>query len=343
MMRVRDLYAVPDRHIQYAAAKAFFGNKMAEGSSVHDHCAQMLSFVEKLEDLKTRIKNDTYIDVFLQLFPPSYDPFVTMIKRSQLAVMLGEALTSKKGKKARRWKNKIKTKSTVLASKPVVKAPIVGKGKKKEVPKASTAKDACHYCHEKGHWNRNCPKFLAFVQGMFVVAINMVANSASWVLDIGCGAHIYGYEFSIIQNYFYLLKIGSSHLLDNQENSQIWHARLGHISQDRIRKLVDSKSLEIDDMDNMPACYALEMAAKLLNMASSKTMAKTLYDIWHSKPASCKYLRACACEAHWTTIKTILKYLRRALEMFLVYNSGELVLERYSDANFQPDVDDAKS
>ncbi|KAL0324540.1 UNVERIFIED_CONTAM: hypothetical protein Scaly_2421100 [Sesamum calycinum] len=75
-MRLRDLYAVPDRHIQYAATKAFFGNKMAEGSSVHDHCVQMLSFVEKLEDLKTRIKNDTYIDVFLQLFPPSYDPFV---------------------------------------------------------------------------------------------------------------------------------------------------------------------------------------------------------------------------------------------------------------------------
>ncbi|KAL0405238.1 UNVERIFIED_CONTAM: Transposon Ty2-B Gag-Pol polyprotein [Sesamum latifolium] len=42
--------------------------------------------------------------------------------------------------------------------------------------------------------------------------------------------------------------------LDNQENSQIWHASLGHISQDRIRKLVDSKSLEIDDLDNLSAC-----------------------------------------------------------------------------------------
>ncbi|KAL0325140.1 UNVERIFIED_CONTAM: hypothetical protein Sradi_5083300 [Sesamum radiatum] len=41
---------------------------------------------------------------------------------------------------------------------------------------------------------------------------------------------------------------------DNHENAQLWHARLGHISKDRIRKLVDSKSLEIDDLVNLPTC-----------------------------------------------------------------------------------------
>ncbi|KAL0402061.1 UNVERIFIED_CONTAM: Copia protein [Sesamum latifolium] len=30
--------------------------------------------------------------------------------------------------------------------------------------------------------------------------------------------------------------------------------RLGHISKDRIRKLVDSKSLELDDLDDLPTC-----------------------------------------------------------------------------------------
>ncbi|KAL0345925.1 UNVERIFIED_CONTAM: hypothetical protein Sradi_4423800 [Sesamum radiatum] len=50
--------------------------KMAEGSSIHDHYVQMLSFVEKVENLKAGIKNDTYIDVFLQSLPPSDDPFI---------------------------------------------------------------------------------------------------------------------------------------------------------------------------------------------------------------------------------------------------------------------------
>ncbi|KAL0462295.1 UNVERIFIED_CONTAM: hypothetical protein Slati_0117100 [Sesamum latifolium] len=32
------------------------------------------------------------------------------------------------------------------------------------------------------------------------------------------------------------------------------HARLGHISKDRIRRLVDSNNLEIDDLDHLPTC-----------------------------------------------------------------------------------------
>ncbi|KAL0444833.1 UNVERIFIED_CONTAM: hypothetical protein Slati_2206000 [Sesamum latifolium] len=37
--------------------------------------------------------------------------------------------------------------------------------------------------------------------------------------------------------------------------------------------------------------YALKTAAKLLNMAPSKMVPKTPYEIWHGKPASYKYLR----------------------------------------------------
>ncbi|KAK4381751.1 hypothetical protein Sango_2890700 [Sesamum angolense] len=55
---------------------AFFGTKMAEGSSVQGHGVKMLSLVEKLEDLKVGVDNDTYIDVILQSLPPSYGPFI---------------------------------------------------------------------------------------------------------------------------------------------------------------------------------------------------------------------------------------------------------------------------
>ncbi|KAL0439388.1 UNVERIFIED_CONTAM: hypothetical protein Slati_2421800 [Sesamum latifolium] len=37
--------------------------------------------------------------------------------------------------------------------------------------------------------------------------------------------------------------------------------------------------------------YALETAAKLLNIAPSKSVPQTPYEIWHGKPASYKYLR----------------------------------------------------
>ncbi|KAL0361142.1 UNVERIFIED_CONTAM: Retrovirus-related Pol polyprotein from transposon TNT 1-94 [Sesamum radiatum] len=58
--------------------------------------------------------------------------------------------------------------------------------------------------------------------------------------------------------------------------------------------------------------------------------------------ATSKY-QACAGEEHWGAVKSILKYLKRTKDMFLIYGGGVLILEGYSDASFQSDDDDAKS
>ncbi|KAL0293576.1 UNVERIFIED_CONTAM: Secreted RxLR effector protein [Sesamum calycinum] len=65
-------------------------------------------------------------------------------------------------------------------------------------------------------------------------------------------------------------------------------------------------------------------------------------DIAYALSVTNRY-QACAGEAHWTAVKTILKYLRRTKDVFLVYGGGELILEGFSDASFQSDDDDAKS
>ncbi|KAL0304839.1 UNVERIFIED_CONTAM: hypothetical protein Scaly_3007200 [Sesamum calycinum] len=44
--------------------------------------------------------------------------------------------------------------------------------------------------------------------------------------------------------------------------------------------------------------YALETAARFLNIAPSKTVAQTPYQIWHDKPASYKYLRVWGSPAY---------------------------------------------
>ncbi|KAL0292850.1 UNVERIFIED_CONTAM: Retrovirus-related Pol polyprotein from transposon TNT 1-94 [Sesamum radiatum] len=103
---------------------------MTERSPVQEHGVKMLSLVEKLEDLKAGLNNDTYIDTILQLLLPSYDPFIVnfnmngleksinelinmlvqyeaMTKKLVPLVLVGEASTSKaKDKRAGRWKRK---------------------------------------------------------------------------------------------------------------------------------------------------------------------------------------------------------------------------------------------
>ena len=47
---------------------------------------------------------------------------------------------------------------------------------------------------------------------------------------------------------------------------------------------------------------------------------------------------------HWTTVKNILKYLKRIKDMFLVYGGDkELAVNGYTDASFYTNPDDTKS
>ncbi|KAL0411322.1 UNVERIFIED_CONTAM: hypothetical protein Slati_3721900 [Sesamum latifolium] len=117
----------------------------------------MLSLVEKLEDLKAGLDNDTYIDVILQSLPPSYDPFIVnynmngleksihelinmlvqykaTTRKSEPSVLVGEASTSKaKGEAARRWKRKKgkRTRSQPLPAPGVLLLLPEGKGQRK--------------------------------------------------------------------------------------------------------------------------------------------------------------------------------------------------------------------
>ncbi|KAK4383643.1 Retrovirus-related Pol polyprotein from transposon TNT 1-94 [Sesamum angolense] len=152
---------------------------------------------------------------------PQIDQYVGPIrgddKEMEPAVMLGEASTSKKGKKARCWKKK-RVKQKASPCELVVKGPTLAKGRGRMFLKLARQK--------------------------------MPATTAMR-RSIGRGTVLNSLPLS---KHNMIMAVQNNRKLDNQENSQIWHARLGLISQDRIRKLVDSKSLETDDLDNLSAC-----------------------------------------------------------------------------------------
>ncbi|KAL0394466.1 UNVERIFIED_CONTAM: hypothetical protein Slati_4412800 [Sesamum latifolium] len=159
---------------------------MIEGSSVQEHWVKMLSFVEKLKDLKANLTKETYIYVILQCLPPSFDSFIVnynmngldkdlhqlinmlvqyeaMIEMSALSVLIGEASTSKaKGKGADAGGGRRVRQNQLLQ---VLRAPCcpLGMAKKrgKAVRQSWISKDVYINCREKGHWKRECPKLLS--------------------------------------------------------------------------------------------------------------------------------------------------------------------------------------
>ncbi|KAK1627535.1 hypothetical protein QYE76_001850 [Lolium multiflorum] len=154
----------------YEVSKHFFGCMMEEGSSVSEHVFAMSGHAKKLSDLGITIPNQLGIHRVLQSLPPSYKNFVMNYNMQNMNKELPELFSMLKSaeieiKKEHQMLMVNKTTSFKKQGKP--KKENFKKGGKKaaappEKPKAGPKPDAeCYYCKEKGHWKRNCPKYLA--------------------------------------------------------------------------------------------------------------------------------------------------------------------------------------
>ena len=78
----------------------------------------------------------------------------------------------------------------------------MAKGKMaKKIGKETSSKGICFHCGQYGHWKRNCKAYLeskkkvacatSTPSGIYVNEVNTVSYGNLWVLDTGCGSHIY--------------------------------------------------------------------------------------------------------------------------------------------------------
>ena len=82
----------------------------------------------------------------------------------------------------------------------------------------------------------------------------------------------------------------------------------------------------------------------------ASTIRSIMYDMFCRRPdvsyalsITSRY-KSNPAEVHWVTVKNIIKYLRRTMDIFLVYGGEEeLVVNGYINASFQADRDDSRS
>ena len=91
---------------------------------------------------------------------------------------------------------------------------------------------------------------------------------------------------------------------------------------------------EKEKMERTP--YASAMGSIMYAMLCTRP------DVAHALGVASRY-QSDPGPAHWGAAKTILKYLRKTQDLFLVYGAKELVIEGFTDSSFQSDVDDFKS
>ncbi|KAK1584896.1 hypothetical protein QYE76_016622, partial [Lolium multiflorum] len=170
---MRELKLIFETHAaveSYEASKQFFNCMMEEGSSVSEHMFAMSGHAKKLSDLGIVIPNKLGIHRVLQSLPPSYKNFVMNYNMQNMNKELPELFSMLKSAEV-----EIKKENQVLMVNKTTSFKKQGKpnkgnfkkgGKKvaapPEKPKAGPKPETvCYYCQGKGHWKRNCSKYLA--------------------------------------------------------------------------------------------------------------------------------------------------------------------------------------
>ncbi|KAK8563326.1 hypothetical protein V6N12_035475 [Hibiscus sabdariffa] len=209
IQNLKEIYEGQACQERYGTSKALFQCKMSEGSPVGAHVIKMMGYIQALEKLGFPLNIELAIDVVLQLLQDSFNQFVLNFNMNEikktLPQLLGMLRTAESNMKTGGSKSILMVREAKGKGKKVAKSKGVGKtkpkGKNALKPKEGISKKGkCFHCDKPGHWKRSCPVYLedvkkakavgASVSGIYVIDVNM-STSTSWVLDTGCGSHIF--------------------------------------------------------------------------------------------------------------------------------------------------------
>ena len=128
----------------------------------------------------------------------------------------------------------------------------------------------------------------------------------------------------------YIEKVLKRFSMENSKRGLIPFRHGIHLS----KKMCPSTPEEIERMSKIP--YASAIGSLMYAMLCTRP------DIAHAVSVTSRY-QSNLGEEHWTSVKCILKYLRKTKDMMLVFGNGELLVQGYTDSDFMSDIDDRKS
>ena len=207
---LKNMFQQQARAERYEISQALLDCKMAEGSSVSAHVIKLHGYAQRLEALGVPFPVELGTDIILKSLPPSFAGFVMNYNMHGMNKSLSELFAMLKVAEKDIQKNTdhvmmvnktTKFKKSRTANR---KKGSKGKGESRapKKPKAGPATEAeCFFCKEKGHWKRNCPKYLAEkkktggsssgILDIHVIDVYLSGpRSNSWVFDTGSVAHI---------------------------------------------------------------------------------------------------------------------------------------------------------
>ncbi|KAH9753489.1 Integrase catalytic domain-containing protein [Citrus sinensis] len=208
---LEEKYLVKSPENRLHAMSQVYGFRMKSGVSMHDHVSRFEKLLADLKNLDEDIKDEVKAMILLHSLPEEYSHFVTTLIYGKSVIVFKDVCTALTSLEIRNNdKNSERASSEALVSKDWAKEKQKKRGGKNSRSKSRSrniARDECAFCHEKGHWRKDCPKAQKR-DGKKPAAANMarkdegsdyslsitpaayVASSSEWILDTGATYHL---------------------------------------------------------------------------------------------------------------------------------------------------------
>ncbi|KAK1669882.1 hypothetical protein QYE76_058041 [Lolium multiflorum] len=258
---VNELKAIFETHAAvecYEASKHFFSCMMEEGSS-SEHMLAMTGHAKKLSDLGIVIPNRLGINRVLQSPPPSYKNFVMNYNMQNMNKELPELFGMLKAAEIEIKKEHqvlMVNKTTSFKKQGKSKGKFKKGGKKAATPpmkpKNGPKPDAeCYYCKEKGHWKRNCSKYLADLKSGLVK--KKKEETAAFTLNRAPSKSVETTPYELWFNKkpkLSFLKVWGCEAYVKKSEGKIFVAKNGtFLEKEFLTKEVTGRKVELDEID----------------------------------------------------------------------------------------------
>ena len=174
------------------------------------HITMFNQLVANLLNLDVKFEQDELALVLLSSLPGEFEHLETILLHGKENVSLDavcSALYSHELKKQEKMKAKSMTSEEALVARGHQQSQTKGRRWRTKSKGRAVAKDECVFCHEKGHWKKDCPKLQkkgkapqdanvaegkSDVESDISLIVSLSASSYpnEWILDSGCTYHM---------------------------------------------------------------------------------------------------------------------------------------------------------